>query len=129
MPTLASLPKSDGFTILEAIIVFALVGTILATVAPNLSKTFNSFSTAAELRKIASQINLMSKKSFLARKEVVLGREALNLKEGWDIETKKPIFFSQKGFCSGGEIQIKKDQETLFIGYLEPPFCELRLYD
>ena len=49
MPTSASLPKSDGFTILEAIIVFALVGTILATVSPNLSKTFNSFSRALVL--------------------------------------------------------------------------------
>ena len=129
MPTSASPPNSSGFTILEAIIVLALIGAILASVAPNLSNTFTSFSTAAELRKISSQINLLSKRSFLARKEVIISRTTLNLPEGWDVETKAPIFFSQKGFCKGGEILIKKQQETLFTGQLEPPFCELRLYD
>ena len=120
-------PNSQGFTIIEAIIVLVLLGAILAIVAPNLSRTFESFSTAAELRKIASQINLMSKKSFLVRKEVLLGRDTLKLQKGWDIETETPIIFSQKGFCSGGEIVIKNNQETLLISKLEPPFCELKL--
>ena len=129
MRTSVSRLKPAGFTILEAIIVLVLLGTVLAVVAPNLSKRFTSFSNTAELRKIASQINFMSKKSFHARNAVSLDRKTLNLPGGWDVRTKAPIIFSQKGFCSGGEIVITKNQEILFAGKLEPPFCELKLHD
>ena len=129
MPISVLRPKIKGYSILELILVLALGSAIIATVAPNLTKTFQSFTISRELREISSQVNLFSKRAFLSGKTISVNQLELELPLGWEVETEKPINFSAKGFCNGGRLVLKKNGSEMLKAELKPPFCELRLYE
>jgi prepilin-type N-terminal cleavage/methylation domain-containing protein len=47
----------------------------------------------------------------------------LELPEGWQIRTKKPILFRANGACSGGMLYLYYQTQKYYI-QLVPPFCE-----
>ena len=129
MLMLVSRPDSKGYTFLEAVLVLAIASLTLATVAPNLSKALESFSVTSELREISLQINLFPKKSFLLGRPITLSKREMELPDGWEVETDRSIEYSQKGFCNGGWLVLKKDGSEIRRAELKAPFCELSLYE
>ena len=122
-------PNCKGFTLLELVLVLTLAGLLIATAVPNLSKALESFSVARELRQISSQINLFPKKSFLSGRPITLNDSEMKLPDGWEIITDSSIEFSQKGFCNGGWLVLKKYGAEMRRAELKPPLCELRIDD
>lgn len=126
-----------GFTLLELLVVLALISLLAGMVVPNLQRTIESIERSTQREQIISDIGQLSYRAFTAGMKFELNEEKLGvqlpdgspmllLPEGWTINISKPIGFNFNGFCTGGEIQIIGPDKTSEQVTLLKTSCEVK---
>jgi prepilin-type N-terminal cleavage/methylation domain-containing protein len=135
-PMIARYP-TRGFTLLELLVVLALIGFLTAMVAPNLQKLTGSVTYATQHDALVADIAGLSYRAFANGHGIFLnndtlatvlsdGNPTLAVPEGWQVKIKQPIQYTFNGFCSGGMIQIISPGTVVENLFLEPPACRVR---
>ncbi len=138
MPTLVTprrnrARRGGGVTLLELLVVLAIVGLVVAVAAPRMIQVSESLSAAGERRDVINRIGALGYRARQQGEGFVLerlpandGEVPLSLPRGWTLQASEPVTWRANGVCLGGRLQLRKGdwQGTLV---LEPPLCEPRV--
>lgn len=139
MPTSASCPRSDvrpaarpaaGFTLLELLIVLALIAMAAAVVAPRLQRTYDAIAGSGERAEVVRQLQrlpLLARDAGAAIEIPVQGGAArlaglLALPEGWSVSPLSPLRVEASGVCHAARLRVR-GRDVAEIWTLSPPDC------
>lgn len=129
-------PESRGFTLLELLVVMAVVGLMAALVAPNLQRLVGSIDRATRRDGVVADIAGLSYRAYVLGESFELsearfgrvlrdGSPVLALPEGWKVTVARPIQFGFNGLCSGGEVVVRAPDGVVETLRLRAPDCKL----
>ena len=122
---------SAGYTLLELMVVLAIMGIIMGLATPRLVKMYDAKQFSLEKDDIKFQLGKLASIAYATsttinlKQAVTPGEQQLiSLPDNWSIsDSAEKISYSIYGFCNGGIIQLRKeDREITFE--LSPPFCQ-----
>jgi prepilin-type N-terminal cleavage/methylation domain-containing protein len=122
--------RQDGFTLLEMIVVLAILGLATALVAPSAIRGIDSWRRQAELDSLRDQVRALPGNARASGKAIVLSDATLGGKDpplriagDWTLGVPTPWQVNANGVCAGGRITIgnRYGSRTLKVG---SPFCD-----
>lgn len=135
------MPKSDicrptdvgaGFTLLEMLVVLALMALALGLVLPRLDVMTEGFAAAGERETMIEAIVSLGLVARADGEQIDfigdLDRLPGELPAGWVVEVERPIRFHASGACDGGRVLLRKGQRE-FLYELAAPRCRATLID
>ena len=112
--------RHRAFSLIELLIVMAILGATGAFVAPNLWQSYQKSSERSAVYAYAHQILAL-------RRDLYQRRRGFNIEEnqlvrasmpglpgvpaGWQIESQSPLYFLPNGVCSGGELVFESPSQ------------------
>jgi len=118
-----------GFTLLEMVVVLALVALLGAVIMPSLTKMQQAWKRRTETQDVANQLGSLGYRARLQSSEVVIGPQGISpaallvLPSGWTLTASTPVVFHANGACLGGEAELSDDLGVRQHLLLEPPLC------
>jgi prepilin-type N-terminal cleavage/methylation domain-containing protein len=116
--------NSKGFTLIELMVVLAIISVAYSLVGPNLFNTYKKMQGQAELKEFKDTLNKISYKSFINAREVVLQLNDRSVKYRYIDEPKfitmtmeyvrfpkQEIIFSSAGFTNVSSFSIEINQQ------------------
>ena len=139
MPTSASCrPEvmNRGFSLVELLVVMAVVGLISALVAPNLAAMLSGVQRFTLRDGVVSDLASLSFRAFALGQSFELsegkleaplrdGNPILVLPTGWRLRAETPIRFSFNGTCSGGAVELIAADGAVERLLLNAPDCRI----
>jgi prepilin-type N-terminal cleavage/methylation domain-containing protein len=123
-----------GFTLIELVVVLALIGLLSAVVAPRLYNALVAVTTRTQLESLVAQLDLLAYRSFALGVPLQLddktfakvlpdGEPVLAIPAGWRVATPRTINVALTGFCDGGTVNITAPDGASFTVRLSAPTC------
>ena len=127
-----------GFSLLELLIVLAVVGLLAALALPNLRQLYQSAARTTERERILDQIAALGREALAHRRNYVLygaGASAdadptyevrrLDLPAGWTLALDRPLRVRATGVCLGAQATLRHADaaEPIVRLDLQPPYC------
>lgn len=122
--------RQAGFTLLEMIVVLAILGLATALVAPAALRSIDSWRRQSELDSLLDQIRALPGNARASGKPVAVSDDALKAADAplriakeWSLRVPEPWRVNANGVCEGGEISIGNafGSRTIVVG---SPFCD-----
>lgn len=118
MPTSDSCRPSDrhgssGFSLLEMLVVLALVSIMVALVAPRLAGTVRAIATSGERSEVVRQIERLpllargTGRAIVVDADGVLATEGLAFPEGWEVSVSEPFRVAANGICHPARVRVE----------------------
>jgi prepilin-type N-terminal cleavage/methylation domain-containing protein len=103
--------KPRGFTLLEMLVVLALIGVMAGIALPNFSRFLESFSIKNQWAAVERELADVPYQVFVSGTAFQLdsssaGKRLTTLPEGWRIEVVSPILYRFSGWCEGGRLAV-----------------------
>ena len=129
----------SGFTLIEILVVLAIMGMLTSIALPRLTSAYASVERSAQRRAIQDQIEGLGYLAYASGKPIVL--EASNLAgtqtkdyplqipNGWLINLPKPMRYSSRGICAGGKLSLVAPDGSTEEFRLNAPLCRLEVAD
>lgn len=125
-----------GFTLLEMLVVMAIVGLLAGFVAPGFAKLSERTSHSVARNGVLAGLDGLAYRVYLDGRPLELnaqtaalplqdGMPALALPEGWSIDVTTAPVYNASGVCSGGEIGLIDPDGLREQLKLAPPACHL----
>ena len=132
-----------GFTLLELLVVLAVVGLATALAMPNLQRLYAAATRASEQDYVLDQIAGLGREAMLnGRAYVVFGNApppdpagaaryaeyetyVMDVPEGWRLALDRPLVVLANGVCLGGALTLSHAQSTAVRLELAPPYCRV----
>lgn len=122
--------RQPGFTLLEMIVVLAILGLATALVAPAALRGIDSWQRRSELDALLDQIRALPGTARASGRPIVVSDAALASKAAplriaaeWTLSVAKPWKVSANGVCEGGEIAIGNRYGSRIVA-VASPFCD-----
>ncbi|MBL8511644.1 MAG: prepilin-type N-terminal cleavage/methylation domain-containing protein [Betaproteobacteria bacterium] len=115
-----------GFTLLELLVVMALLALMAGLVMPNLARMIESYEKSLKWSALQDEIDSLPFKAYSQSRAITLtpnnARQLLgSLPIGWTLQTKTPIRYRDNGWCEGGRLTlITDDGERRDIDLIAP---------
>ena len=149
LPTRARAPA--GFTLIELMVVLAIIAGLLAVAAPGFVRLYASVRVALEQQDLERQLLMLPRQvrtfgesgvlidpqsdnpehpqAALASTGIEIWRPLrLDLPAGWSASVPRPIFYHFTGICEGGEVTFSLPPLSLTYS-LAAPLCRPQLAD
>ena len=118
MPTSVSCPRSSrrsgGFTLLELLIVLALIAFMAALVAPRLQRTYDAIAGSGERAELARQLERLPLLARDAGLAIVIPKDdagalsaMLALPSGWNVRTVDAVRVEASGLCHPARVRVE----------------------
>lgn len=118
MPTSGSCRRSkpraaSGFSLLEMLVVLAVVSIMVALVAPRLAGTVRAIASSGERAEVVRQIErlpLLARSKghpILAGEDEPLVAEDLQFPDGWKVSAASPLRVAANGICHPAQLRVE----------------------
>ena len=141
MRTSASCPRdhrrhASGFTLLELLVVMAVVGLLAGMIAPNLERLVGSIDRATRRDGLIADIAGLSFRAYALGQGFELkddglarllrdGDPVLAVPNGWRVSVQPAIQFGFNGICSGGQVTLISPDGVREALQLRAPDCQI----
>ncbi|WP_302328951.1 type II secretion system protein [Pseudomonas triclosanedens] len=121
--------RQGGFTLLEMIVVLALVALLGAVVMPSLLKMQQAWQRRLDIQNVMAQIRSLGYRVRLAGQPAAFGpagimpSDLLSMPAGWEVGAASPLIYLANGACLGGELILRHDEAIEHIT-LPAPLCQ-----
>lgn len=133
--------RQRGFSLLELLVVVALLGLLATLTLPNLQRIYASAQRSTERDLILKQLGALPRLALLQRRDYVVhstGATAdsssedppshaepypLDVPEGWRLVFDKPLVVRASGVCLGAELTLSHPDAAAVRAHLQPPYC------
>ena len=140
MPTSAANPPSEqqgytarGFTLLEVIVVLAIMGMVAAVVAPAAVRGIDSWRRQADMDALGEQVRALPGRARASGKAITIDDDALAAEEpplrmapGWTLSVPEPWQVHANGVCDGGPLVARDPAGNERAWQVQGPFCDPR---
>lgn len=139
MPTSGTCRPTDrgwreaGFTLLEIIVVLAIMGLVAAVVAPSAVRGIDSWRRQAQADALMDQIRALPARARASGRPIEISTDALaqdgaplTVDEGWRLEVPEPWRVQANGACLGGTVELHGADRSLVLR-VDAPFCDPRV--
>ena len=126
-----------GFTLMEILIVMAVMALMVAIVGPNLPRLANRVEASTERETVHDEISGLAYRAYVLGQSFTLdaesghrlledGRPLLDIPAGWSVYADPPlVHYGFNGYCSGGKLRLLAPDGSIEHVTLSPPFCRL----
>ena len=122
-----------GFTLLEMLVVMAIIGLAAATVVPALSRVVAAVRHDGEAQDIVDQLGQLAFRAYSSGTPIVLSEETqksktpavVEMPSGWVLAIAQPIHFNAMGLCDGGSVAIIAPSGDVTSLRLAAPDCAI----
>ena len=125
--------RHDGFTLLEMIVVLAILGLATALVAPATLRSIDSWQRKAAMDVLVDRIRALPGSARASGKPIVIDQASLAstapplvVDAGWTLEVPKAWQVGANGVCQGGEVVVANHYGGQTI-QVTAPFCDVRV--
>jgi prepilin-type N-terminal cleavage/methylation domain-containing protein len=117
-----------GFTLLEMLVVLALIGVMAGLALPNFSRFLESFTLKNQWAAVERELADLPYQIFISGTAFQLDSRTAStrlttLPEGWRVETTQPITYRFSGWCEGGRLAVISATGTRRDYQLAAPTC------
>lgn len=125
------LSTSRGFTLLELLVVLALIAAVAGLALPNFSRLLDSFASNTAWRAVEAELGDLSYRAFSSGRALKLDATSAHahlatLPPDWQLTSAKPLVYRQNGWCEGGQITITAMDGQTRAYTLTAPKCEVQ---
>ena len=122
--------RSRGFTLLELIVVLAILGLATALVAPSMLRGIDSWQRQAAIDVLMDQLRALPGDARARGTPIVVddaalqsGNPPLTVGGDWQLRVPEPWRVGATGVCEGGEVIVSNSygERTIRVG---APFCD-----
>lgn len=137
MPTSASCRPSEpgapagGFTLLELLIVLALIGVTAAVVVPGLARTYEAIAASGERAEVVRALEALPVAVRKAGEPLHLDpgvggtlSSRVELPEGWTVRLMAPLRIERTGYCHSSRVAVVRGDVTE-TWRMQEPACEV----
>ena len=136
--------RARGFTLLELIVVLALVGLVSVLAVPNLERLYEGFTRKAEQGRILNRIAGLGREAMLRGRAFavygtggdtdeegssrrVSGFETydLGVPAGWEVSLDRPLLVRANGVCLGATVTLVHRGVSAAQVVLQAPYCRV----
>ena len=124
--------RAPGFTLLEMIVVLAILGLAASLVGPSMLRSIDTWRRQAALESVLDQIRGLPgearTRGVLDVSDAALASDAppLHIEAEWSLRVPTPWRVSANGVCEGGQVDVVGKYGTLSIR-VAAPFCDPEL--
>ncbi len=116
-----------GFTLLELLLVLALVALLTGLVAPRMWQWVQSARVRAGVDGVRAALEALPRQAFGDAKRIsVDAKGPLALPVGWRLELAVPLVYEANGMTTGSRVRLSADHAVLADWMIEPPAGTVR---
>lgn len=123
--------RSHGFTLLEIIVVLAIMGLVAAVATPAVVRGIDSWRRQAQADALMDQLRGLPSRARASGRPIEISAATLSgdapplaAEAGWSLAVPSPWTVQANGVCQGGTVELHGDDGRVVSMQATAPFCD-----